>query len=549
MASDSATAGGSRYDVDKILIEINEQFARFIDYLKMLNESLMLQIDSAMVWLAEITAPFLETIKIFITSRIPEIERIVPDQYFPLVLLGVMSIILISVLFGSLSYFKVRKTGRLAAVLLLAAFIVPLAYLYYPGHRGNAAVLDYKIISFSELTDISYRSKQFRGHLYRVEEDVIFHFKETDPIYTFCITPINMEFASVQSRKITLKGTPGDFEAYINELFFLDKHRALLTQLAPRFIKYPGLAFIGAKDAFIGLFTSLWELFRHPIKNFKAICSMIGKAGVSAYTTAKELIFDDLTIKDLKNNTVTFFKLYWYDLCCKIGNENNVNYQKHVYPVTGELVEKFTAAKLSGMATFEILTVYISWTKIGKIAKGTRLATIFSYLESAKYTRPAIEAGDQAVQHYKKLVNKSKKGKKPRLKKKEKEIYDKAGVGDIEEVRVKGTDKSVKVKKKKRIDKNKKDKQGRTNCEKMKKGLPPIDKDGSTVQLHHHRQQDVVTGDGYYVELSENEHKRHGNDLKLHSKEKGFGISPEEKRRHNNFKRKYWEKRATEVCN
>ena len=86
------------------------------------------------------------------------------------------------------------------------------------------------------------------------------------------------------------------------------------------------------------------------------------------------------------------------------------------------------------------------------------------------------------------------------------------------------------------IDPDLKDARGRTNRERMKKGLAPIDSDGDSINLHHIDQ----TPDGPIAEVSAAEH--HENYGTWHS---NTGQSPSEINRSdfNKWRGKYWRKR------
>lgn len=65
------------------------------------------------------------------------------------------------------------------------------------------------------------------------------------------------------------------------------------------------------------------------------------------------------------------------------------------------------------------------------------------------------------------------------------------------------------------------DKYGRANKERMSEGLPPLDKKGQQIELHHMGQKK----DGPLVELTQQEHRGHPNDAILHDKNKDTEIN------------------------
>lgn len=74
------------------------------------------------------------------------------------------------------------------------------------------------------------------------------------------------------------------------------------------------------------------------------------------------------------------------------------------------------------------------------------------------------------------------------------------------------------------INMEQKDELGRTNKERMENGIPPLTKNGETVELHHIGQK----SDGPLAELTTQEHRGKGNDTILHDKQKESEINRNE---------------------
>lgn len=96
---------------------------------------------------------------------------------------------------------------------------------------------------------------------------------------------------------------------------------------------------------------------------------------------------------------------------------------------------------------------------------------------------------------------------------KEAEIYKNAG---LKEAEINGKKCLIRQD----INPDQKDEFGRTNKERMAKGLPPITMSGETVELHHIGQKK----DGPLAELTTQEHRGKGNDAILHDKQKESEI-------------------------
>lgn len=89
------------------------------------------------------------------------------------------------------------------------------------------------------------------------------------------------------------------------------------------------------------------------------------------------------------------------------------------------------------------------------------------------------------------------------------EIYKKAGLQEVEIGNKKCLIRDD-------IDWDQVDEKGRTNTERVKRGLAPLDKNGDAIQLHHIGQH----ADSPLAELTFEEHRCNGNDTILHDKSK-----------------------------
>nr|WP_315538882.1 HNH/ENDO VII family nuclease [uncultured Haemophilus sp.] len=115
----------------------------------------------------------------------------------------------------------------------------------------------------------------------------------------------------------------------------------------------------------------------------------------------------------------------------------------------------------------------------------------------------------------------------------EKEIYENA---DLTPKEVNGRDALTKND----IDLKQEDDFGRTNLERMKQGLAPLDKDGNPIELHHVGQK----MDSPLAELTRDEHRGKGNDTILHNKQKESEINREDFAKE---RAEHWKARAEQL--
>ncbi|MCK4261290.1 MAG: hypothetical protein KAX49_20130, partial [Halanaerobiales bacterium] len=81
------------------------------------------------------------------------------------------------------------------------------------------------------------------------------------------------------------------------------------------------------------------------------------------------------------------------------------------------------------------------------------------------------------------------------------------------------------------------DKRGRTNLQRMQKGLAPIGPDGNSINLHHM----IQTSDSSIAELTQTFHKQNSSVIHINSNIIPSGINRSE---FNSWKRAYWKNRA-----
>lgn len=158
-----------------------------------------------------------------------------------------------------------------------------------------------------------------------------------------------------------------------------------------------------------------------------------------------------------------------------------------------------------------------------------------------------LETGNEKVEE----VNEGKEGltdeEKQRIKKEvgwsddvidnirsmeEYEIYKKAGLQEVQIGEKKALIRND-------IDWNQTDEKGRTNEERIKKGLAPLDKDGNPIELHHIGQH----ADSPLAELTFKEHRCDGNDTILHDKKKETETHGEGNN-WDNERQNYWKDRS-----
>ncbi|MFL9925039.1 HNH/ENDO VII family nuclease [Herbaspirillum lusitanum] len=114
-------------------------------------------------------------------------------------------------------------------------------------------------------------------------------------------------------------------------------------------------------------------------------------------------------------------------------------------------------------------------------------------------------------------------------------IYDKA---PLEGGQVNGKDALLRTD----IDPDAKDDRGRTNVERMQKGLAPLDSKGEPLQLHHIGQENTAP----LAELTRDEHCRNGNDSILHDKKRESTIDRME---FGDERAAHWQARAEQLIN
>ncbi|MNS83275.1 Ribonuclease YobL [compost metagenome] len=112
-------------------------------------------------------------------------------------------------------------------------------------------------------------------------------------------------------------------------------------------------------------------------------------------------------------------------------------------------------------------------------------------------------------------------------------IYEEA---NLEPAQVNGKDALIRTD----IDYDQKDAFGRTNLDRMKLGLAPLDAEGRPIELHHIGQKQ----DSPLAELTRDEHRGNGNDNVLHNKLKESEIARDD---FDKERKEYWKARAEQI--
>ncbi|MBF8753625.1 hypothetical protein CYD26_16935 [Pseudomonas sp. FFUP_PS_473] len=112
-------------------------------------------------------------------------------------------------------------------------------------------------------------------------------------------------------------------------------------------------------------------------------------------------------------------------------------------------------------------------------------------------------------------------------------IYEEA---NLEPAQVNGKDALIRTD----IDYDQKDAFDRTNLERMKLGLAPLDAQGRPIELHHIGQKQ----DSPLAELTRDEHRGNGNDNVLHNKLKESEIARDD---FDKERKEYWKARAEQI--
>jgi hypothetical protein len=208
--------------------------------------------------------------------------------------------------------------------------------------------------------------------------------------------------------------------------------------------------------------------------------------------------------------------------------------------LTSELpneVSEYTETKNDSMEILKPDITYIENTKVTTLFEQNRVLDIKS-LANSETNNDANEEKRNGLTEEEKAKVKEETGWPDEIidalgSMEEYEIYKKAGLQAIE---VNGKWCLIRPD----IDMNQKDTDGLTNRQRMERGLPPITKDGKTVELHHIGQKP----DSPLAELTTEEHRGVGNDTILHDKAKESEIDRNEFAKE---RREHWKSRTIEI--
>lgn len=430
----------------------------------------------------------------------------------------------------------------------LTLTLIALAAFIYVSNVNNSAPVSERIelITFDHMKDVSVASMQEQGKLYDFTDLIIFYPDRSEGRYEALVEIMNKEEFGVD--QVLFHGNGVDFNVFISELVFLKKRSdvGILDAI--------GNFFNGSVDAVEGMVDGVVDILSQPYESAKGIVSAVSKIPSAAWDTLR----GEYTIDDLR----VFINAYRYNETINVAKNYGIDYEKCYIKKTQSELDDITDQIISGNVITNVVALLLpvgaaaNASKVKNVSKSRAALSAMTLSKSIGVSQTLSMQSVSYINDFKirlyKLKqkhesNNSADKKRTRITNKESEIYILAGVGELSTIQVKGH--KVSTRRKDNIDPMKKDSDALTNCERMNKGKPPIDEDGSPMQLHHHKQEDAWMDDaspsGYLVELSHDEHTKYYSDLHpSHRSPK----SQEEESKHNRLRSGYWNQRGKELC-
>ncbi len=301
-----------------------------------------------------------------------------------------------------------KITGKLFIPLVLIIIIfIGFFYVNYVNHVSGKK--EYDVIVFDNIPGISAAAKNRHNVLYFVEQKVLYYPQRSNNQYVFLITPI---VQCVRNRgQFSFSASPEEFNLLTRELLFLDEFCEEKVN-----IRNVGK---GAYDSVESIFTSVWDMVRHPVQNSKSLYS----AGKSGAKLAEKLINGETSVDELKSEAHEFVEYWWYNAQCEKAEEYNISYQKAVFKESKAAIGNITKSYYGSRIAGEVLTVFCGYAAVAKLSKATKLAKaatiirggskfgrLFKYLKGAKISKPIAKFGVKPRENFAKLVKRKKSG-------------------------------------------------------------------------------------------------------------------------------------------
>lgn len=281
--------------------------------------------------------------------------------------------------------------------LTLALTIFLLCCFWYldKGDNSTAKELGYEIIPFKDVPGLSKDTLKNEGITFGVDNDVIKSKNENGTIYSFYINKINIP--GVSNRQFELEGTPEDFNHFVLELNFLK------TQLRTEDrIWEIGK---GGFDAVEEMVKGILDMVLHPIDSGKNIIDGLWETGKKVF----DVLTGQTTLAEVEDSVKRFAKFYWENIRAKKAQENGLELEKILLDETSLKIDLLAKPYLSGALLTEALTIYFSFSKIGKIKdikyakdlsrfeKMSELTKLFKYLKFKEIQRAKILMSKEAL--------------------------------------------------------------------------------------------------------------------------------------------------------
>lgn len=241
-----------------------------------------------------------------------------------------------------------KSVGTLGPWLFGAALVAGLAWVSLRS-REETPEESVQFVSLKNIEGISEDVIQAQGKIVNIAEPV--QYLATSGVYLFEVRARGADYI--------FAGDSAKILHFVNEIKFLESQFIGWEDKSKEVLK-------GATQAVESMVEGLWNTVRRPIDTLRGL----GGAVAGLYDYAKKYAQGSVNPAE---DFVNFAEAYFADKCVDVANEHNLNFQELETSQAKSVFVNLAKCKIGGQVSVEALTLFMSFTKVPKVASLPKL--------------------------------------------------------------------------------------------------------------------------------------------------------------------------------
>ena len=238
-------------------------------------------------------------------------------------------------------------------------------------------------IHLADIPGISKTVLDAQGDTVQIEDPVPYF--PAEKMYLFTLTVLNTDgFDDDTDTDYEFFGDAEFIAHFVREVDFVNEEHGGFGEKSVAVLK-------GGKDDLVDMVKGLVNIVFHPIDTAIAIKN----AGPGVVQYFKDVRNGDA---DIREDAVEFYYAYAENVYMQQAAEFHLDYQELRTDEAKTTVQKLGNAKIKGMASTEILTLFVGWLKISKLAKAGEVAEAVSKAEKVGESANVASKAGKAVE-------------------------------------------------------------------------------------------------------------------------------------------------------